>query len=46
MGSIKYVPVLDVRPKILDHKNAVLDNFNFSSNSSMISVLTGRYLQL
>jgi hypothetical protein len=40
----KYILVLDVRPNILDHKNTVLDDFNFSSNHLTIYVLTGRYL--
>jgi hypothetical protein len=45
---VQYIRVLDVgHVKILDHKNIVLNNFNFSSNNLMISVLTGltgRYL--
>ena len=40
--SVKYIPILDVRPKILDHKNAVLENFNRFINS-MISVLIASY---
>jgi hypothetical protein len=37
LASPKYILVLDVRyVKILDHKNAVQNNLNFSSDKSII----------
>ena len=40
----KYIPILDLRHKISDRKNFVLDSLKFSSINSMIEVLTGEYL--